>query len=188
MPRAFVCGRDVRDETPFTCDAVRTNAADLWNVATRGADPETGSAWSGLPALPGFPRVAGLLQGLRVLVVEDDIDIRELLTAVLADAGAVVQSAESAASGLDAVRDFQPMLIVSDIGMPDEDGYSFIRRVRALAPHAGGSTPSIALTAFSSDTDREKALGAGFTVHLSKPIDPIDLIMAVKKLAAPADS
>jgi CheY-like chemotaxis protein len=172
-------------EAPFACDRVEQYSPGLWNAATQGQD---GSAWGGLPAVPSFSRIAGALTGLRVLVVEDDTDIRELLIAVLADAGAVVESAESAASGLDALRYFHPQLLVSDIGMPEEDGYSFIRRVRALGADDGGDIPSIALTAFTSDTDREKALGAGFTIHLSKPIDPIDLICALKNLAGSADS
>jgi CheY-like chemotaxis protein len=170
---------------PFACEAAAQRAPSSWNTAS--GDQE-GGAWDGLPAVPSFNRIAGVLRGLRVLVVEDDMDIRELLIAVLADAGAVVESAESAAQGLNAVACFHPQLLVSDIGMPGEDGYSFIRRVRALGAHAGGDIPSIALTAFSSVTDREKALGAGFTVHLSKPIDPIDLVCAVKDLAQRRDS
>ena len=170
--------------TPFPCAGAERLDASAWNAS---AHDSGGSAWDGLPAVPSFPRISGALSGLRVLVVEDDTDIRELLIAVLADAGAVVESAESAASGLNAVRFFQPQLLVSDIGMPDEDGYSFMRRVRALGAHAGGDIPAIALTAFSSDLDRERAIGAGFTVHLTKPIDPIDLICAVKKLAATQD-
>lgn len=167
-------------QAPYACEAATQRSQGVWNTATQSHD---GGAWGGLPAVPSFNRVAGALSGLRVLVVEDDTDIRELLIAVLADAGAVVESAESAAAGLNAVCCFQPQLLVSDIGMPGEDGYSFIRRVRALGAHAGGNIPSIALTAFSSATDREKALGAGFTLHLSKPIDPVDLVCAVKKLA-----
>ncbi len=124
------------------------------------------------------------LDGLRVLVVEDDNDIRELLTTVLADAGAEVASAASAASGLAAVRCFHPQLLVSDIGMPDEDGYSFIRSVRALGAEGGGDIPSIALTAFTSPNDRNEALRAGFTLHLGKPIAPLDLIFAVKGLVS----
>jgi CheY-like chemotaxis protein len=170
------------EAAPFTCEGTSQSA---WNAAATDHD---GGTWDGLPAVPSFNRIAGALSGLRVLVVEDDTDIRELLIAVLADAGAVVESAESAESGLNAVSCFHPELLVSDIGMPGEDGYSFIRRVRALGAHGGGDIPSIALTAFSSDTDREKALGAGFTVHLSKPIDPIDLVCAVKKLAQRHDS
>jgi CheY-like chemotaxis protein len=170
---------------PFACSNTSQRALPAWNVAPH---TETGGAWDGLPAVPGFSRTGGALSGLRVLVVEDDTDIRELLIAVLAEAGAEVESAESAASGLDAVRSFHPELVVSDIGMPDEDGYSFVRRVRALGADQGGDIPCIALTAFTSDMDRERALKAGFTIHLSKPIDPVDLICVVRRLATPADS
>jgi CheY-like chemotaxis protein len=115
--------------------------------------------------------------------VEDDPDARELVIAILEDAGAVVGSAASAAAGFDAVRTFHPELLVSDIGMPDEDGYSLIRRVRALSVAEGGSIPSIALTAYTRAEDRAKALGAGFSLHMAKPIRPTDLINAIKALA-----
>jgi CheY-like chemotaxis protein len=130
------------------------------------------------------PRSSGKLGGLRVLVVEDDPDARELVIAILEDAGAVVDSAESAAAGFDAVRKFRPELLVSDIGMPDEDGYSLIRRVRALGAAGGGNIPSIALTAYTRAEDRAKALGAGFTLHMAKPIRPTDLVTAIQTLTA----
>lgn len=125
---------------------------------------------------------------MRVLVVEDDPDIRELLASILAQAGAVVAMAESAAIGFDEVRRFRPQLLVSDIGMPYEDGYSFIRRVRALGPDAGGQIPSIALTAFTSDSARAQALRAGFTLHMGKPVEAIDLVCAVRALAESSPS
>lgn len=122
------------------------------------------------------------LDGLRVLVVEDDPDIRFLLGCILTEAGAQVASAESAAEGLETLQGFHPQLVVSDIGMPCEDGYSFIRRVRALGADAGGLVPSIALTAFTTDADRAKALGAGFTLHMGKPVEASDLVCAIKTL------
>jgi CheY-like chemotaxis protein len=123
------------------------------------------------------------LDGLRVLIVEDDPDIRELLASILRQAGAVVESAASAASGFDTFCGFRPQLLVSDIGMPLEDGYSFIRRVRALGADAGGLVPSIALTAFTSDSDRAQAMRAGFTLHMGKPVEALELVCAVKTLA-----
>jgi CheY-like chemotaxis protein len=133
--------------------------------------------------LPGSgPRPSSTLGGLRVLVVEDDEDARELVVTVLEDAGAVVASADSAAAGFDAVRDFQPQLLVSDIGMPGEDGYSLMRRVRALGVVAGGDIPSIALTAYTRAEDRAKALRAGFSLHMAKPIRPSDLVTAIASL------
>ena len=133
---------------------------------------------------PPSPRLTGSLGGLRVLVVEDDPDARELVTTILEDAGAVVESAPSAAMGFDAVRRFQPQLLVSAIGMPDEDGYSLSRRVRALAEDEGGTIPSIALTAYTRREDRDKAIGAGFTLHMGKPVSPLALVTAVRALAA----
>jgi CheY-like chemotaxis protein len=137
---------------------------------------------------PSSQRLSGSLGGLRVLVVEDDPDARELVTTILEDAGAVVESAPSAATGFDAVRRFQPQLLVSDIGMPDEDGYSLIRRVRALAEDEGGGIPSIALTAYTRREDRDKAIGAGFTLHMGKPVSPLALVTAVRALAARVQS
>jgi CheY-like chemotaxis protein len=119
-----------------------------------------------------------------VLIVEDDPDARELMIAILEDAGAVVDSAESAAAGFAAMRTFRPELLVSDIGMPGEDGYSLIRRIRSLGPTEGGAIPSIALTAYTRLEDRAKALGAGFTVHMGKPIRPTDLVAAIQALVA----
>jgi CheY-like chemotaxis protein len=140
---------------------------------------------AGLPPAPGAPRPSGALGGLRILVVEDDPDARELVSAILEDAGAVVESAPSAATGFAALRSFHPQLLVSDIGMPDEDGYSLIRRVRALGEAEGGHIPSIALTAYTRPEDRAKALGAGFTLHMGKPISPVALVSAIQKLATP---
>jgi CheY-like chemotaxis protein len=141
-------------------------------------------AAGGLPPAPGAPHPASALGGLRVLVVEDDPDARELVSAILEDAGAVVESAPSAATGFAAIRTFHPQLLVSDIGMPDEDGYSLIRRIRALADADGGSIPSIALTAYTRPEDRAKALGAGFTLHMGKPISPVALVSAIRHLAS----
>jgi len=149
------------------------------------ASPDT-SAPSTRSPRHAAQRLSGSLAGLRVLVVEDDQDARELVTAILEDAGAVVESAPSAATGFDAVRRFHPQLLVSDIGMPDEDGYSLIRRVRALADEDGGAIPSIALTAYTRREDRDKAIGAGFTLHMGKPVSPLALVTAIRALAAPA--
>lgn len=126
------------------------------------------------------------LAGLRILVVEDDPDARELLATILEDAGAICETAESAAAGFAALHSFRPQLMISDISMPDEDGYSLIRRVRALAGADGGDIPSIALTAHTRIEDRAKALGAGFNLHMGKPVRPADLVAALKTLATAA--
>jgi PAS domain S-box-containing protein len=124
------------------------------------------------------------LEGLRLLVVDDEIDGRELLSDVLSAAGAVVDSAGSVPGGFEAFRLFQPHILISDIGMPDEDGYSLIRRVRALPPDQGGGVPAIALTAYTRYQDRMKALASGFTTHVGKPVDPEELLFVIASLAA----
>jgi PAS domain S-box-containing protein len=135
------------------------------------------------PASPPVP-IGPSLDGLRVLVVDDDVDAREMLRDVLASSGAAVEIAESAVAGLEAVRRFRPDILVSDIGMPGEDGYSFMRRLRELRADDGGHIPSIALTAYARPQDRTKALAAGFTTHLGKPADPMDLVAAIANIAA----
>jgi PAS domain S-box-containing protein len=124
------------------------------------------------------------LVGVRVLLVEDDADARELVGAILVEAGAVVKSVSSAAAAVEALPGFRPQLLVSDIGMPDEDGYALIRRIRALDAAQGGGIPSLALTAYTRAEDRTKALAAGFTTHIGKPVNPSDLIAALGNLAA----
>ena len=123
------------------------------------------------------------LRGLRLLLVEDDSDAREMVSEILEDAGGVVKTAASAAEAFDAFPGFRPQILISDIAMPGEDGYSLIRRVRALEPALGGDIPAIALTAYTRAEDRTKALAAGFTTHVGKPVNPLDLVAAVGNLA-----
>jgi len=119
------------------------------------------------------------LDGVRVLVVEDDPDAREMLTGVLQQAGAEVISVASAAEALDTLHHRRADVLISDIGMPDEDGYALIHRVRALDPKSGGTVPAIALTANARAEDRSHALAAGFQMHLAKPIDPGELTRTI---------
>jgi CheY-like chemotaxis protein len=152
-----------------------------WND-TGGARLEARGATRPEPA-PSFSAPAPkALAGHRVLIVEDDVDCRELLEFVLVDAGALVESAASAADGFDTVLRFHPELIVSDIGMPVEDGYSFIRRVRALDLADGGGVPAIALSAFTRTTERERALKEGFSIYIGKPFIPADLVNAAHQV------
>jgi PAS domain S-box-containing protein len=130
------------------------------------------------------PKARLNLDGLKILVVDDEPDARELLEAVLADAGCVVRTASSAADGFSAFREFAPDLLVSDLGMPDEDGYSLMRRIRALPHEEGGDVPSVALTAYTHASDRTNALKAGFTTHIAKPVRTDDLLAALQNLAA----
>ncbi len=123
------------------------------------------------------------LSGVRVLVVDDEPDARDVVAAVLIGAGAKVETAPSAADGFSAFQRFRPDVLVSDIGMPGEDGFSFIRRIRALSTPEGGRIPSLALTAFAREEDRTRALSAGYTTHIGKPANPDALVSAVANLS-----
>ena len=122
------------------------------------------------------------LDGVRVLMVDDDPDACELLTTVLLDAGAEVRAAHSAREALRELASFHPHLLLSDIGMPGEDGYALLRQVRAREAISGGYVPAVALTAFASRADREEALSLGFEEHLAKPVSPADLMKTVARL------
>jgi CheY-like chemotaxis protein/anti-sigma regulatory factor (Ser/Thr protein kinase) len=122
------------------------------------------------------------LNGMRVLVVDDDRDTREPLVEMLSSTGADVRAAMSAADAIGMFEEFRPQLIVSDIGMPEEDGLSLMRRIRALGPHGGGDVRALALTAMASVKDREDALAAGFNMHLAKPIGFDELTEALHAL------
>jgi PAS domain S-box-containing protein len=139
-----------------------------------------------LPAATGTSNALGEeiafpaeLNGLRVLVVDDETDARQLLQSVLEAGGAQVRLAESAATALDMIRLEKPDVIVSDIGMPEVDGYDFIRKLRELSREDGGRIPAVALTAYARAEDRRKALLAGFQNHSSKPMDPQELVIVV---------
>ena len=121
------------------------------------------------------------LSGMRVLVVDDELDARSLIQRLLQDCKADVVTAASVAEALEIIVGETPDLIVSDIGMPGEDGYGLIRRVRALENGKSG-IPAIALTAYARTEDRVKAINAGFQLHLSKPVEPVELVAMVNSL------
>jgi PAS domain S-box-containing protein len=133
-------------------------------------------------AAPPLVQDAEALKGLRVLVVDDDSDTRDWLKTVLESNGGDVTSVESAEQALTELERLRPDLLISDIGMPEEDGYVMIRKVRALAAERGGLTLAAALTAYAGDEARRQSLNAGFQVHLSKPIDPGELVAAIRNL------
>jgi PAS domain S-box-containing protein len=122
------------------------------------------------------------LAGLNVLVIDDERDARELVQAVLEEGGATVTLTSSASEALQCIERQKPDIIISDIGMPDEDGYVFIRKLRALPRDQGGRIPAIALTAYARAEDRRKALGAGFQNHAAKPIEPQELVLVIANL------
>ena len=105
-----------------------------------------------------------------------------MLVQVLSRCNADVRTAESAAEGLELIRDWRPDLLISDIGMPGEDGVEFIRAVRVLSESRGGATPAIALTAYARTEDRVRILAAGYQMHVAKPVDPYELIAVVSSV------
>ncbi len=125
------------------------------------------------------------LRGLRILAVDDEADSREYLRRLLVEQGAEIVSVASAADAVDVLSRDSPHfnLLISDIGMPDVDGYELLRRVRALGHARGGGVPAIALTAFARSEDRTRAMLAGYQVHISKPIEPQELVATVSSLA-----
>ena len=123
------------------------------------------------------------LHGLSVLVIDDEPDALDLVKRVLSDCGAKVFVAESARAGLDLLQREKPDVLISDIGMPDEDGYMLIRQVRALKAKQGGKIPAAAVSAFARPEDRTRALRAGYQMHLAKPLDPTELTAVVASLA-----
>lgn len=125
----------------------------------------------------------GMLKGLKVLVVDDEPDAREVLGLLLQDQEAEIMTCASSAEALKALAEFQPDILLSDIGMEEEDGYTLIERVRALEPEHGGRTPAVALTAYARVEDRLRALAAGYNMHVTKPIEPAELIMVLASLA-----
>lgn len=123
-----------------------------------------------------------LLNNLRVLVVDDEPDTLELMRFILSQEGAIVQTAVSVREALAAFEEFQPDLLISDIGMPEEDGYALLHQLRRQLTARSKAIPAIALTAFARDEDRHRAISAGFQRHLAKPVNPTDLISVMTEL------
>ena len=138
-----------------------------------------------------YPRVGGgrstdrpsALEGLRVLVVEDEADSREIIKAVLIRGGAEVRTSASVREALEVLEQWRPDVLMSDIGMPNEDGYALIHKVRALAEDRGGRIPAAALTAYVKTEDRKRVLAAGYQMHVAKPVGPAELVTAVANLS-----
>jgi CheY-like chemotaxis protein len=122
------------------------------------------------------------LTGVTVVLVDDDVDVRELLRAVLEERGGSVTAVATDAEAIRAVEHTRPHVMVVDIGLPGIDGYELLRRVRELGEARGGNVTAIALTAFARPEDRTRALRAGFAVHHAKPFDPADVVASVARL------
>jgi PAS domain S-box-containing protein len=131
--------------------------------------------------MPGnYASQAGL--GMRVLIVEDDLETRDILAAILERGGFSYRVATRASEALTVLDDWRPDVIVSDIGMPDMDGYEFVRQLRLRSAAQGGHIPALALSAFARNEDRDLALRCGYQAHLAKPVDPADLVKAITTL------
>jgi len=141
------------------------------------------------PITPG-PSIAALgaaspgLKGVHILIVDDEPDARDMLSAMLGELHVEVSSAGSAQEALEMFHKRPPAILISDIGMPGEDGYSLIRKIRALDPSQGGRTPAVALTAYARPGDRTQALRAGFDMHVPKPVDAAELVVVLANLQA----
>ncbi len=128
------------------------------------------------------PQAGTRLHGVSVLVVDDELDARDLVAEAFKEAGAVVHLAASAKEALSLIASQRPAILVSDIGMPHEDGYTLMRQLRALPPEEGGQMPAVALTAYARSRDAERAFDAGYQRHVSKPVDPLELVELVATL------
>ncbi len=136
--------------------------------------------------LPKMARVQhDALQGMRILVVDDEADAREVLAQILRRFGAQVETAASAAFAIECLKAHVPDIMVSDIGMPGGDGYSLVRRLREFPPESGGRIPALALTAYARAEDRARALESGFGAYLAKPVSPDQLVATIRALAKP---
>jgi CheY-like chemotaxis protein len=123
------------------------------------------------------------LEDVRVLVVDDEADARQIVTAMLEHSGAITTAVGSVREALDTLEAHKPDVLVADIGMPVEDGYVLIRKIRSRADNAGGGTPALALTAYARTEDRVRILAAGYQMHVAKPVEPMELVAAVANLA-----
>jgi PAS domain S-box-containing protein len=126
------------------------------------------------------------INGLRVLVVDDEAEAREMLEIMLKQFGAEVRVSASAQEVLEMLEGWIPEVMVSDIGMPDEDGYSLIHKIRKLVPEDGGEIPAVALTGYAGAEDRQRLLSAGYQVHLTKPVELVELVNTIARLAGRA--
>jgi CheY-like chemotaxis protein len=133
-------------------------------------------------ASPCSPSSESDLEGLHVIVVDDDPDTREFLSFLLRQHHAEVQAFDAANLAFTAFIESPPDILISDIGMPQEDGYSLIKRIRSLAGEKGGGIPAIALTAYAREEDQQQALAAGFQTHLAKPVNSSELLTTILHL------
>ncbi len=145
--------------------------------------PESGEFSPPESIAPELPN----LQGIKILVVDDIPDTREFMVFVLEMEDAVVKAVESAQMAISVIQEWQPDILISDIGMPELDGYGLIRTIRLLSPEEGGRIPAIAVTAYAAESDRQAILAAGFNTHIPKPVEPLKLARAIARLLRVGD-
>ena len=167
--RAESAGRD-RGAT-FVVELPALPAAAPQHAASRAVEPSRA------------PSATRRLEGLRVLAVDDEAEALALVRELLEDSGATVEIADCAARALEIFPRLRPDVLVSDIGMPDVDGYALLRRIRSLAAADGGRTPALALTAYAGREDADRAFAAGFQTHLAKPVEADHLLAVIANLA-----
>ena len=176
-------GGTVRVHSPGVGQGSSFTVAFPIAILHRDAPPDPKHADSRTDSLvSSAPEEHVSLRGLQVIVVDDEVDARHLVEHVLRESGAIVRGASSAAETLQALETDWPDVLISDIGMPGEDGHSLIAKIRALEAQGRSRTPAVALTAYARTEDRVKSLRAGFDMHVVKPIQPTELLMVVASL------
>jgi CheY-like chemotaxis protein len=173
-------------ETPFqgTGEAPSMAMGGEQDSAPAGAGAAAASLAAPGPAATGEARAAVDVGRLKLLVVDDEPDTREILSEILRSAGATVATAGSLTEALALCDRFRPDLLISDIAMPGGDGYALIRQLRRRGPERGGAMPALAVSAHAREEDRRRALAAGFERYVTKPVEPADLLAAVRGIAA----
>jgi signal transduction histidine kinase/CheY-like chemotaxis protein len=164
------------------CGSTFTVVLPLMALYTSAPRPE----WVRDPSSSGFSFQSVNLSGIKILVVDDEPDARDLIKRVLEECKAEVLTAASAAEALTMIEPEKPQVLVSDIGMPEIDGYEFLRRVRGLNDEIGAHIPAVALTAYAGFEDKTRALRAGFLVHVAKPVEPSELVATLASVAGRA--
>jgi len=139
-------------------------------------------------AEPRPPSAPSLLGGLRLLIVDDEPDARELLAAAFTQMGARVQVVSSADEAMAAIAHHRPHLVISDIGMPGQDGYALLQRLRAAEAGSGRRLPAVALTAYATADDVKRAVAAGYDLHVAKPVDALTLARTLVELVGGVES
>jgi CheY-like chemotaxis protein/nitrogen-specific signal transduction histidine kinase len=162
------------------CGATFTIKLPVIDAAVKAGAPFTDNRERGVAAASIAPQ---LLSGVNVLLVDDDSDTLKLMTTALTRRQATVTAVSSAGEAIKAIRQRRPDVLVSDIAMPDEDGYGLIEKVRLLEAGENESIPAVAITAYAKDEDREKALSSGFQIYLAKPVELTELISVVARAA-----